>query len=777
MSIKTTLGKTNWTLGEISPRAFGRFDADKPIYKNGAALLENMLVTQSGGLQFRPGTHYAGTIKDQTNKVRFERFRYSISQEYALEIGNIYMRFWGIVNSALTQVLSGGMPSEIVTPFLQADIFQLEVANKADVMYIVHPSYYPQKLVRTSATTFTITNVPFVRGPFLDTNITAITITPSSDTGATTLTASSAIFLVGHIGSLWRVKGGVVKITVFTDTTHVTGVVQAEPNGTAGNLGTGPGAVTDWAEGSFSIVRGFPTAVTFHEQRLVYGGTTYEPQKFWASVIGTFDDFAVGTAQDSDAYTYQIGSNLVNDIRWMSSDTDLKFGTGGGTITAKDQSQTGITPSAPPQIIIDTDYSVLHAEPERIGGYLFYIQNDTFKLRQLVFDLIQNRDKCEDMTLIADHILRDGQGAVQVVRQGSPCDRLWVIRNDGQIAVLTRNPDQQVLAWCRLVAGYTQSGPGVFETAALLPQDAADDMGCVVVKRVINGVTKRYVEYFTPEFFTYDWDPVRVDAALTLDIPLTITGITNASPGVITSAAHGLVNGNQIKIDNITNYSVQAYDGSLTYGLVGLNTNVYLVANVTINTFTLTDLSGTAINTTAMGTYIGGGQVRKMNTVFSGLDHLNGETVAVMADGALPAATQTFIVSAGSITLPNPAAVVHIGLPYVGILKFMPLSGDSPNQSVTQTKVRKPYQMNLKVWKSLGGQFGEDTSHLFNMQMPNQISNLSAYHANVPYTGDIIDVDFESSENTNWQPVLVLNQPLPFMLLAAVIRSEIFEDK
>src|SRR6202035_2714780 len=113
------------------------------------------------------------------------------------------------------------------------DIFNLQMANKADVMYIVNPNYFPQKLIRTTATSFTIANVPFVRGPFLDSNITATTITPSSATGATTLTASTAIFQAGHVGSLWRVgtdnsvaNSGVVLITAFTDSQHVNGIVQ-----------------------------------------------------------------------------------------------------------------------------------------------------------------------------------------------------------------------------------------------------------------------------------------------------------------------------------------------------------------------------------------------------------------------------------------------------------------------------------------------------------------------------------------------------------------------
>jgi len=57
------------------------------------------------------------------------------------------------------------------------------------------------------------------------------------------------------------------------------------------------------------------------------------------------------------------------------------------------------------------------------------------------------------MTLLADHILRDGGGAVQMARQESPNDRLWIPRADGQMAILTRNVEQQVFGWTRFIAG------------------------------------------------------------------------------------------------------------------------------------------------------------------------------------------------------------------------------------------------------------------------------------------------------------------------------------
>lgn len=582
---KGTIGKTNWALGEISPRSFGRFDQEKPTWRNAAAIIENMMIGQACSVANRPGTQYIAPTKFSiTAKSCLRKFTYSVSQEYMMEIGQEYIRFFSNINSVPGQVVVSSAPAwqtstsyvvgnyvtetaviyyciknhtsgvfltdlaagdwvaqnllEIPTIFQQADIFNLQTAQNSDTMYIVNPNYYPQKLVRTSATSFTIVNVPFVRGPFLPINVTTTTITPSSATGDTTLTASTAIFQAGHVGSLWQVgtdatvgNSGVVLITEFTDSTHVNGVVQAEPSGAAGNLGGTSGTVF-WAEGAFSTVRGFPYSVIFFEGRLVYGGTTFQPQTFFESVVGAYDNFSTGTASDSDACTYTPSSAQSNPIRWLGLDTSLELGTAGGVITAADgNTQTGITPSSPPNITNDNNYGAMYQPPIMLGGFLFYIQANTFYIKQLTFDLITSKYKSVNMMVLADHILRDGLGAVQMASQVSPYDRVWVIRNDGQIAVFTRDPDQQVEGWSRIIGGVSDGiSPdgleGSFESVDILPIDGGDDQVWIICNRKINGVFTRFVEVFTNELFNNYWEPIRLDASLTFNDTMNITGMT-----------------------------------------------------------------------------------------------------------------------------------------------------------------------------------------------------------------------------------------------------------
>ena len=200
----------------------------------------------------------------------------------------------------------------------------------------------------------------------------------------------------------------------------------------------------------------------------------------------------------------------------------------------------GITPSSPPTITLGVDYAVAPMDASLIGAYCFFVQANLFQLRQLIYDWTISSDKSEDMTLLADHILRDGGGAVQMARQESPNDRLWIPRPDGQMAILTRNVEQQVFGWVRFIAGATSGGNGTYNSVAIEPVDGGDDAVYVAVSRVVNGTPVQFIEMFTPELFQNPWEPCRLDASLSINNPITITGISVASPGVVTAPSHGL---------------------------------------------------------------------------------------------------------------------------------------------------------------------------------------------------------------------------------------------
>lgn len=583
--MKSQFIQNNFTNGEISPTAEGRFDLAK--YANSVKQLENFLIKQLGGASFRPGTRFVREIKDSADRCRLLKFLYSTEQTYVIEAGDAYFRFYtdgGIL-------LSSGSPVEITTPFTLSDLPDIKYAQNADVMYITTGTYIPYKLQRTNATTFTLSKIDFNTVPLLDTNIANINIAPTSATGTTTLNADDGIFFAGHIDSVWRVKDGYVKITAVNASNQAVGTVQNNADGTAGDLGT-TSNTKDWAEAAWSGVRGWPSVVTFHEGRLWFGNTTYQPSGLWASAPFAYESFPEG-ADDDDEINIELNADTVVSIRWLSSSPkDLQCGTSSGIFSV---SSGGLGQAMTPSNINSSRqnlFGTANIQAKRLFNYVYYVQNDLKRFLEsgYFFDIDQN--DAVDTTLLADHILNvqpqgtifyrgdnSEGGAFEIEAQQSPNNRIWVIRDDGQLIVLTRNVRQEINGWSRILAGGTsscdgRSGTGMFESITIIPQEGGPDQIWVIVNRLINGVEKRYVEYFTEEDFKYEWDPVFLDCSLTLDNPIDITDIAITDETIVTAPSHGLSNGDQIRLDNI----VGAYQ---------LNGRMFLISDVTTNTFKL----------------------------------------------------------------------------------------------------------------------------------------------------------------------------------------------
>lgn len=223
--------------GELSSQIDARADVEK--YEAGCRHLENFIPRIYGGAEKRPGTKF---IYDATNTptsvantvVRGIPFIFSTSVAYVVELGNKYARFyyagdvlgdWEYITWEDESVFYDGAyvrfyeddwyvdgDTWISTPYLAADLMQLQIKQRADVMWIVHPSYPPSKLSRTGVETFVLEEINFRKGPFLVRNDLADPDDPSSatlacDTLATgssgTITSSVDLFIPEHVGALF----------------------------------------------------------------------------------------------------------------------------------------------------------------------------------------------------------------------------------------------------------------------------------------------------------------------------------------------------------------------------------------------------------------------------------------------------------------------------------------------------------------------------------------------------------------------------------------------
>jgi hypothetical protein len=196
-----TVEVKKFNAGELSPLMNAR--SEFPKYRSGAKTLENMLVRAQGPITRRPGTKYIAAVKTAADPTRIIAFEYSTTDAYIIEMGDEYFRFYRDGG----QILDGGSPYEIVSPYDKTDLFEVQFVQDAEVMRMVHPDYAPYKLTRTGHTAWTMTEIAFADGPFLDENDTlTTTITPSATTGSITLTASASIFDTDHVGALWQVS-------------------------------------------------------------------------------------------------------------------------------------------------------------------------------------------------------------------------------------------------------------------------------------------------------------------------------------------------------------------------------------------------------------------------------------------------------------------------------------------------------------------------------------------------------------------------------------------
>lgn len=417
----------------------------------------------------------------------------------------------GVNSTAYDTYTSGGTVAKIVdlaSPYQEADLPSLRYTQSADTIYLFHPNYAPRKLTRLTTTSFSMTTISFLDGPYLTTNGTTTTLTPSAATGAGVTVTASAItginnntgFQTTDVGRLIRMKEGATwgyaQITSRTNTTVVIVTVI--------NTLTNTAAKTLWRLGRFSDTTGYPTSGTFHEDRLMMGGVSVTPQAIDASKSGDYENFAPtatdGTVAADNALSISLNSADVNAIYWLASDEKgLLVGTGGGEWIVRASS---LGEAMTPTNIVaksSTKFGSFPAAPVRAGKATLFIQRAARKLRELAYVFEIDGFKAPDMSILSEHITRPS--LVQLAYQTQSQSIVWATRSDGVLLSLTYERDQDVVAWASHElggVGPTGSSIPIVESISVIPSpDASRDECWMIVKRKINGVDVRHVEVIT----------------------------------------------------------------------------------------------------------------------------------------------------------------------------------------------------------------------------------------------------------------------------------------
>lgn len=638
--------------GELSPRIIGRVDND--AYYNALKYSENFIPFPQGAITKRMGTYFVSSVKDSSKTTILIPFRFSTTQNYAIEAGDLYMRFYRNRGQVET---SPSVPYELVTPWPQSVLRELKYVQSYDRIYVFHKDYQTRVITRASDTSWTINTLSFVDGPFLPENATSTTLDPSGSSGSVTVTASSAIFVAGDVGRQIRFHDGTdwhyLEITAYTNSTNVTATVMGTTSLHAHT------ATTRWRLSYFGGSMGWPSVGTIYEQRLIMANTSSYPATIFASSTGEFGDSVTmspsqptGTVTDSDGFVYTIGDDQVNAIQWLSSGRILMIGTTGAEHSMTGGTSSSYAPVTPSNVTIKRESKIGSRQTvraHRVGNAILYISRSGLKVRELNYDFGIDSYVSRDVTIFNDHITESG--IIDCDFQDEPDPTLWCVRNDGKLVGFSYERTQQVEGWHRHTMGGVDAS--VKSVCCIPKPDKNGDDLWMIVSRTIDGSTVQTIEYLY-DYFLPDTNGKEsaffVDCGATYDgrLDATLTPSATTGSGVTFTAGSSVFTAGMVG-DQIRN-------GLSRATITGYTSGTQVTATITVNFSSTSPIPS------------GDWSVATKDVV--GLSVLEGEEVSICADGYY-AGEKT--VSSGGFSIDDYASIIHAGLPYTSELRTLPV--------------------------------------------------------------------------------------------------------
>jgi len=553
-----------------------------------------------------------------------------------------------------------------------------------------------------------------------------VTCTFSSTTGINDGSGFSSSSGSSDVGRLIRlnvevapqIRWGYIKIDSVTNTTTVIGTVYEHL--------AYDGSSTEWALGSFSEASGYPRCVQIFQQRLVFAGTTSEPQTVHYSKSGDFDNFAaseplgvqtgnfdtsgasiMGEQIYSDnAISLMISSDTVDKIEWLQEGRRLTLGTSGGIFQMfGNRDDTTITPFSFSVEKISNWQAHSEALPAQIGNNMVYVQKNGRKIRELVFDREQDKYSAKDITLRAEDVTQTGIN--DMVFQDQPASLIWAIRNDGKLVSCTYNLDLNMASWATHFMGGAQTDAtygnhAKVDAISVIPRGTYDQLW-MVVRRDVD-------EYFTQ---------------------IAHTDITDATDKIGINS-HSLADGTAVKITTNGTMPTNLVSGTTYYVRDSATNDFKLAATSGGTAIAITQGSGThtiyKVDSTQRyveyleqfyddsidqgnahyldcGSYYSGSSA----TTLTGLDYIEGESVKVLGNNAVQP-DKTIV--AGSISPSLAVTSARIGLVYNSDIQTLPLAIGDVQTATSIGNKKRIHRIVVKLLDSMSIQYGMDSSDL-----------------------------------------------------------------
>lgn len=465
-----------------------------------------------------------------------------------------------------------GSASTVPSPYVSADLAEVDYAQSAEAMVLVHEDHAPRLLVRDQITSlFSIEQIVFTNVPVFDfadalspaavNDVHDVTFTNfvegntfqlelegarsgviafqgvadaihQAATAENIRRAVQKLYTVGLSGvSVAFTAGTTFRITLAEDSADNHDVITGTPL-TAGS--TAAITAVKFANGTsrrepvWSDTRGWPRTVTFHEGRLYFGGSRSLPQSIFGSVVNDFFNFDIGAGLEDDAIFITMNTAQLNKINALFSGRDLQLFTSGGEfrfITSP------ITPAnAAPKN--QTQYGAAPLKPVSTDGATVFVQKTRKVMRDFLFRYEEDAYSSVPISALAAHLLTNVVDIAAWQGNGDDDANLVLLVNgDGTIAAHVTLRSQEIAAWSQWLTDGDYVATCVSERERY-----------VAVERTINAVDVLYLEHFD--------DAYRLDAAslYVFNPPgqSTITGATHLN-GEVCRVRDG-----NIVLDNVT---------------------------------------------------------------------------------------------------------------------------------------------------------------------------------------------------------------------------------
>jgi hypothetical protein len=501
----------------------------------------------------------------------------------------------------------------------------------------------------------------------------------------------------------------------------------------------------------FSSAGNYPGAVSYFEQRKAFAGTTNEPQTLWMTRSPTENDMSYSIpTQDDDRIKVEVAVREASTIRHIVPLTQMLMLTNSSELRVSPINSDVITPSTisvRPQSYIGAN----NVQPEIVNNVVVYCAERGGHVRELGYSWQSQGFITGDLSLRSTHLF-DNLELSDMCYAKSPQPILWFISSSGYMLGLTYVPEQQLGAW------HWHETDGTFESCTAVAE-GDEDRVYVVVKRTINGSTKRYVERLASRQVDALDDCIFVDSALTYNG----TNITSETVTVSGGTAW-----DSTEVLTITaSSSLFVWPGTTDVGdaIVLTNANgvkyrltIIATSSTTVATARVDKLIPVALRNTATTNW---SFARKD---LGGLSHLEGKTVSILADGAV---MPQQVVTSNAISLQRAATKIIVGLPYESDLQTLPMTLNV--DGFGQGRMKNVNKAWLRVYKSSGIFVGPDADHLVEYKQ----RTTEPYGSPPSLKSDELLVVMTPSLGAGGQVYIRQSDPLPLTLVGLTLEVSI----